>query len=74
MQSLSNVYLKIFLWICKRDIYIKEIEEASTIWLSSSLKGLLPVKKIVNKNYIPSAQDKMLKITQDIFNNKYYNF
>ncbi len=58
----------------ERDIYIKEIEEASTIWLSSSLKGLLPVKKIVNKNYIPSAQDKMLKITEDIFNNKYYNF
>ena len=52
----------------EQDCYVSQLDQASTVWFSSSTKGIQPVEKIVNANYTRDTKDEVFRKASLIFN------
>ena len=51
----------------EQDCYVSQLDQASTVWFSSSTKGIQPVEKIVNANYTRDTKDEVFRKASLIF-------
>tara|TARA_B100001027_G_scaffold30810_1_gene18326 strand:+ start:5713 stop:6558 length:846 start_codon:yes stop_codon:yes gene_type:complete len=52
----------------EQDCCVSQLDQASTIWFTSSTKGVQPVEKIVNASYVRDNNDEAFKTSRLIFN------
>ena len=52
----------------EQDCYVSQLDQASTVWFTSSTKGIQPVEKIVNANYTRDTKDEVFRKASLIFN------
>ena len=51
----------------EQDCYVSQLDQASTVWFTSSTKGIQPVEKIVNANYTRDTKDEVFRKASLIF-------
>ncbi len=56
------------------DCNISLLEEASTIWFTSSTRGILPIENLVNSNYHRDPKDPVFNQCKEIYEESFKNY
>lgn len=70
-QILIDALIEIGLKVCEKDYTLEDLKTASSAWLTSSTKGIAPIKEIINLDCNLNLNDECYMIAKKTFDSKF---